>query len=101
MNARHYTQAEIEKVLALDEKRTPGEYEAVQFCKASATAKSKAIDSWKIRPVQHRVLGSLDKDDAHFLAAAPKMAAIIRQQQQEIAHLKELLDIAHHNARIT
>ena len=98
--AHHYTQAEIEAVLALDDKRAPGEYEAVQFCKAPATAKSKAVDSWKIRPVQHRALGSIDKDDAHFLAATPKMAAIIRQQQEEIAHLKALLDIAHHNAKV-
>ena len=70
---RHYSPAEIEAVLALDERRTPGDYEIDTF-PGSGTINCNGdtiADIWNL-------------DDLHFLAAAPHMAAIIRQLQREI-----------------
>src|SRR5687767_7899890 len=84
MTARHYSQAEIDAVLAL------AEYANI---------------SHELKPPIPRYPQDVEPADVRKIyemyIAAPKMAAIIHQQQEEIAHLKELLDLAHHNARMT
>ena len=59
----------IDRLRDLDAKRTQCKVTAEQFTKAPATEKAKAIDTWKLRPFQRRVLGSFDRDDALFLEA--------------------------------
>lgn len=64
----------MNKVREVDSKRTQGEWKANSFCRAPATEKEKEVDSYKIQPIQHRALGSIDKYDAEFIALAPQMA---------------------------
>ncbi len=81
----------IEETAFLLQGISDGEWTAEQFAKAPASEKSKAIDSWKIRPIQHRVLGSIDKADAHLAAAAPRLARQLLATMQENERLKETL----------
>jgi hypothetical protein len=99
MNSHHYTKAEIEAVLALDDKRTPGELRFLRHPTAQGIPVCiDVFDGGKyLKTIAALKETNATMDDGRFFAAAPKMIKIIRQQQEQIACLNELLVTAHNN----
>lgn len=77
---------EVAEVLALDEKRTPGEWDAYVLGKPSVGSVDRgAICMMSVRKVNAQQPRSKSdaENDARFIAAAPRMAALIRRMAEE------------------